>query len=62
MDFLMKNIWHGLSDDRVMPNDFMAVIEIPKGMFKSCSSLEYVHLPDEIIKIDEENKVCVGFV
>ena len=31
MDFLMKNIWHGLSDDRVMPNDFMAVIEIPKG-------------------------------
>ena len=23
MDFLMKNIWHGLSDDRVMPNDFI---------------------------------------
>lgn len=34
MDFIMKNIWHGLSDDRVMPNDFIAVIEIPKGSKK----------------------------
>ncbi len=31
MDYIMKNVWHGLPDDRVMPNDFMAVIEIPKG-------------------------------
>lgn len=34
MDFIMKNIWHGLSDDRVMPNDFIALIEISKGSKK----------------------------
>ena len=28
------NIWHGLNPDRVKPDDFMAVIEIAKGMNK----------------------------
>lgn len=27
----MNNIWHSMSPDRVTPEDFMAVIEIPKG-------------------------------
>ena len=26
-----KNIWHGIDDKRIMPKDFVAVIEIPKG-------------------------------
>ena len=25
------NIWHDISADRIKPEDFMAVIEIPKG-------------------------------
>ena len=25
------NIWHDISADRIQPEDFMAVIEIPKG-------------------------------
>ena len=30
----LKNIWHSLSDDRVKEDDFIAVIEIPKGSKK----------------------------
>lgn len=27
----MENIWHNVSKDRITPDDFLAVIEIPKG-------------------------------
>ncbi len=27
----MSNIWHDISPDRIQPEDFVAVIEIPKG-------------------------------
>ncbi|MBO5776582.1 MAG: inorganic diphosphatase [Clostridia bacterium] len=27
----MENIWHSVSKDRITPDDFLAVIEIPKG-------------------------------
>ncbi len=30
----MKNIWHAVSKERIKPNDFIAVIEIPKGSKK----------------------------
>lgn len=30
-DITMKNVWHGMSDERVAPEDFMVCIEIPKG-------------------------------
>ena len=30
----MDNIWHSINPDRIKPDDFMAVIEIPKGSKK----------------------------
>ena len=30
----MSNIWHDISPDRIQPEDFVAVIEIPKGSKK----------------------------
>ena len=27
----MSNIWHDISPSRIQPEDFVAVIEIPKG-------------------------------
>ena len=30
----MANIWHDMSADRIHPEDFIAVIEIPKGSKK----------------------------
>ena len=27
----MSNIWHDISPKRISPNDFMVVVEIPKG-------------------------------
>lgn len=30
----MNNIWHDVSPDRIKPNDFLCVIEIPKGSRK----------------------------
>jgi inorganic pyrophosphatase len=30
----MDNIWHSINPERIKPNDFMAVIEIPKGSKK----------------------------
>lgn len=30
----MANIWHDMSPKRITPNDFMAVVEIPKGSKK----------------------------
>jgi inorganic pyrophosphatase len=31
----MKNIWHDVDPKRIRPEDFLAVIEIPKGSKKS---------------------------
>lgn len=31
MGYWMSNIWHDISDERINPTDFMAVIEISKG-------------------------------
>ena len=28
----MSNIWHDISPSRIQPEDFVAVIEIPKGI------------------------------
>ena len=33
-DITMKNVWHGISDSRINPEDFMVCIEIPKGSKK----------------------------
>ena len=33
----MSNIWHDISPDRIQPEDFVAVIEIPKGSKKKRS-------------------------
>ena len=30
----MSNIWHDISPSRIQPEDFVAVIEIPKGSKK----------------------------
>ncbi len=30
----MSNIWHDISPKRINPNDFMMVVEIPKGSKK----------------------------
>lgn len=30
----MKNVWHGIDDSRIQPNDFIVCIEIPKGSKK----------------------------
>lgn len=27
----MSNIWHSINPDRITPQDFIAVVEIPKG-------------------------------
>lgn len=31
---VMSNIWHDISPKRIMPNDFICVVEIPKGSKK----------------------------
>ena len=33
-DYSMNNIWHDVSPERIKPNDFLCVIEIPKGSRK----------------------------
>ena len=33
-DITMKNVWHGIDDSRITPEDFIVCIEIPKGSKK----------------------------
>ena len=39
----MSNIWHDISPSRIQPEDFVAVIEIPKGSKKKYA-VSYTHL------------------
>ena len=43
----MSNIWHDISPARIQPEDFVAVIEIPKGSKKKYEldkAVSYTHL------------------
>ena len=41
----MSNIWHDISPDRIQPEDFVAVIEIPKGSKKKYElDLSLIHI------------------
>lgn len=60
----MSNIWHDISADRIMPEDFICVIEIPKGSRKKYEldkETGYIRL-DRILHTSTHYPANYGFI
>lgn len=64
IDITMKNIWHGIDQKRISPNDFIVCIEIPKGSKKKyeLDKESGVMILDRILSTSTQYPANYGFI